>query len=80
MKQRIITAMLMGIITTGTVSLTLVGVNRGYAPGFVGTWLKSWAISYVVVIPIILILSPVVQRFVRKLCKEAERIYATPDA
>jgi membrane protein implicated in regulation of membrane protease activity len=80
MKRRVISALLMGIITTGSVSLTLVGVNRGYAPGFAGVWLRSWAISYVVVIPIILILSPVVQRFVRNLCKEEDRTYATHDA
>lgn len=66
----------MGSITTGIVSLTLIAVNRGFGPGFTGAWLKSWAIAYVVVIPVILVLSPVVQRFVSKLCKDRERAYA----
>ncbi len=70
----------MGLITTGTVSFTLIGVNRGYTLGFTWVWLRSWAIAYVVVIPLILIISPVVQRFVRNLCKDKERAYATHHA
>ncbi|MBD0258739.1 MAG: DUF2798 domain-containing protein [Cytophagales bacterium] len=80
MKQRVISALIMGVITTGTVSFTLIGVNRGYAAGFAWVWLRSWAIAYVIVIPIILILSPVVQRFVGNLCKEKERAYAKQGA
>jgi hypothetical protein len=84
MKQRIVFALLMGSITTGIVSCTLIAINRGFAPGFTWVWLKSWAIAYVVVIPIILILSPVVQRFVgklcNKLCKDKERAYARQGA
>ncbi len=68
----------MGIITTRIVSVTLVGVNRGFAPGFAGVWLKSWALSYAVVIPTILTLSPLVQRVAANVCKQ--RTYATQDA
>jgi hypothetical protein len=70
MKQKIVFALLMGIITTGIVSFTLIGVNRGFAPGFVPVWLKSWAIAYAVVTPIILILSPGVQRLADRLCRK----------
>ena len=80
MKQKVVFALLMGSITTGIVSLTLIAVNRGVGPGFAGAWLKSWAIAYVVVIPVILVLSPVVQRFVGKLCKDKERAYARQGA
>jgi hypothetical protein len=80
MKQKVVFALLMGSITTGIVSLTLIGVNRGFGPGFAGAWLKSWAIAYVVVIPVILILSPLVQRVASKLCKDRERDYAKQGA
>jgi hypothetical protein len=75
MKQKVVFAMLMGIITTGIVSFTLLGVNRGFTPGFALIWMKSWAIAYIVVIPIILIVTPHVQRVASYLCKEEK--YAT---
>jgi hypothetical protein len=77
MKQKVVFAMLMGIITTGIVSFTLIGVNRGFDPGFAPIWVKSWAISYIIVIPIILIVSPSIQRVASYLCRE--RTYATQD-
>ncbi len=80
MKEKVVFALLMGSITTGIVSLTLIAVNRGFGPGFAGAWLKSWAIAYVVVIPVILILSPVVQRLAGRLCRHKERAYAKQGA
>lgn len=74
MKQKIVFALMMGIVTTGIVSFTLLGVNRGFAPGFASIWMKSWAIAYVVVIPIILIVSPHVQRIASYLCKEEKYV------
>ncbi len=82
MKQKVVFALLMGIITTGIVSFTLLGINRGFAPGFAWAWLRSWAIAYVVVIPVILTFSPLVQRVAKRvagnLCRK--RAYATHDA
>jgi len=72
MKQRILFAVFMGIITTGVVSFTLVFVNRGWAPGFTFAWVKSWIIAYFVALPVIVLLSPKVQMLVSKLCKPAE--------
>ncbi len=79
MKEKVVFAMLMGSISTGIVSFTLIGINRGFMPGFGWAWLKSWTIAYIVVIPIILIISPLLQRVVRNLCKP-RRKYATHDA
>ncbi len=64
--------MLMGIITTGIVSFTLIWVNRGLAPGFVRVWLRSWVVAYIVVIPVILTVSPKVQRVANYLCRKRE--------
>jgi hypothetical protein len=70
MKQRIAFALIMGIITTGIISFTLISINTGFGPNFAGIWLRSWSIAYVVVIPIILIAGPFVQNLVNNLFKE----------
>ena len=70
MKRRIAFAMLMGIITTGIISFTLISINVGFGPNFAGIWLRSWGMAYVVVIPAILILGPIVQNFVNRIFKE----------
>ena len=67
MKQKIAFALIMGIITTGIISFTLISVNIGYSERFLRTWLKSWGLAYVVVIPAILLLSPLIQKLVDRL-------------
>jgi len=64
MKQRIVFAMIMGVITTGIISFTLVSINVGFVDEFVKIWLKSWVMAYMVVIPCILIIAPRVQLLV----------------
>lgn len=59
--------MIMGIISTGIISFTLVLINIGLADVFFKIWLKSWGIAYLVVIPAILIIAPRVQKFVDNL-------------
>ncbi|KOY87106.1 hypothetical protein AD998_14000 [bacterium 336/3] len=66
MKQRLIFALLMGIITTGIISFTLISINVGFTEKFLQIWLKSWIIAYLVVIPAILFIAPRVQAFVNK--------------
>jgi hypothetical protein len=67
MKQKIAFALLMGIVTTGIISFTLVAVNIGFGDRFLKVWPRSWALAYVVVIPAILIIGPQVQRVVDRL-------------
>lgn len=64
MKQKIAFALIMGIITTGIISFTLITVNLGWAHLHLDIWLKSWAIAYLIVIPAILIVSPFVEKLV----------------
>jgi hypothetical protein len=66
MKQKIAFALVMGIITTGIISFTLMFVNVGFGPQFIKLWLRSWLIAYMVVIPALLILAPRVQAFVSR--------------
>jgi hypothetical protein len=67
MKQKIAFALIMGVITTGVISFTLIAFNVGFTSVFLATWLRSWAMAYIVVIPIILMVGPQVQRLVDKL-------------
>jgi hypothetical protein len=61
LKRKIAFAMLMGVVTTGIISLVLVAINLGNSSSFVSAWLRSWATSYVIVIPAILLIGPKVQ-------------------
>ena len=64
MKQKLAFALIMGIITTGIISFTLITVNIGFVERFFGIWLKSWGIAYAVVIPCIILISPLVEKIV----------------
>ena len=64
LHRKILFALLMGIITTGIISFTLISINIGYTEKFLSIWLKSWSIAYLVVIPAILIIGAQVQKVV----------------
>jgi hypothetical protein len=64
MKQRLVFALLMGILTTGIISCALVGINVGFGAGFVRAWLRSWGLAYVIVIPALVFLAPIVPALV----------------
>ncbi len=66
MKQKIAFAMIMGVITTGIISFSLISINLGFNDNFLTIWLKSWAMAYVIVIPAILIIGPRVQKLIDK--------------
>jgi hypothetical protein len=70
MKQKIAFALTMGVITTGIISFTLISINIGFAPNFAGVWFRSWMTAYVIVIPVILVVGPMVQNFVNNIFKE----------
>jgi uncharacterized protein YaaW (UPF0174 family) len=70
MKRKIAFAAVMGVITTGIISFTLISVNMGFGSNFAAVWLRSWTTAYVVVIPVILIVSPIVQSFVNYIFRE----------
>jgi hypothetical protein len=70
MKKKIAFALMMGFITTGIISFTLILINVGFGPNFARVWLRSWSTAYVVVIPVILIVGPFVQIFVNRMIKD----------
>ncbi|NRP21688.1 hypothetical protein LPJGGPFB_04947 [Ensifer adhaerens] len=70
LKRRIAFALSMGVVTTGIISFTLLALNLGFSNGFVLTWLRSWGIGYVIVIPVILLIGPRLQAQVDRLVTE----------
>ncbi|MNX35175.1 hypothetical protein D3C86_654320 [compost metagenome] len=64
MKNKIAFALSMGIITTGIISFSLIAINLGFTDTFLNAWLKSWGIAYVLVIPAILLIGPLVQKII----------------
>lgn len=70
MRQRIAFALIMGIITTGIISFTLISLNIGFVANFLVIWLKSWSMSYLIVIPAILLIGPRVQKLVDEIFKD----------
>jgi hypothetical protein len=67
MKRKIAFALAMGVVTTGIISFALIALNLGFSKGFALTWLRSWSIGYVIVIPAILLIGPKVQAQVDRL-------------
>lgn len=64
LKRKVAFALSMGIITTGIISFVLIALNVGFSPTFARTWLRSWALGYVLVIPAILVIGPRIQAVV----------------
>ncbi len=69
MKRKIAFALAMGIVTTGIISFVLLALNLGFSKGFALTWLRSWGIGYVIVIPAILLVGPRLQAQVDRLIR-----------
>lgn len=59
--------MIMGIITTGIISFTLIMINVGMSDRFWRIWLRSWGMAYMVAIPAILLIAPQIERLVNRL-------------
>ncbi len=53
-----------GLITSICMTFVGLAVNYGFHPDFISRWLRSAAISYVTVVPLLFILVPPIQRFV----------------
>ena len=59
-------ALITGLITSTTMSFVSLALNYGFQPDFAARWLKAAATSYVVVVPILVIVIPPIQRFVMR--------------
>jgi Protein of unknown function (DUF2798) len=68
-KRKIAFAILMGLVTTGIISFSILAINLGFSQRFLLVWLRSWAMGYVLVIPAILLIGPRVQAQVERLIR-----------
>ena len=59
-------ALITGLITSTTMSFVSLALNYGFQPDFAVRWLKAAATSYVVVVPMLMIVIPPIQRFVMR--------------
>jgi len=55
-----------GLITSTSMSFVGLALNYGFQPDFAMRWLKAAATSYVVVVPMLMIVVPSIQRFVMR--------------
>jgi hypothetical protein len=69
MKKKIAFALIMGIITTGIISFSIISINIGFKDNFFKIWTKSWAMAYIIVIPAILIIGPNIQKIIDRKIK-----------
>ena len=59
-------ALITGLITSTGMSFIGLAVNYGFQPDFAVRWLKAAATSYVVIVPMLVIVIPRIQRFVMR--------------
>ncbi|HSY62603.1 MAG TPA: DUF2798 domain-containing protein [Cytophaga sp.] len=67
LQRKILFALLMGNVTTGIISFTLISINIGFGERFLTMWLRSWAVAYMICIPIILIIGAQIQKLVERI-------------
>lgn len=72
LKQKVAFALIMGVVTTGIISFTLISLNIGFVERFWQIWLRSWSMAYVVVVPAILVIAPRIQVLVLRLIPHKE--------
>ena len=57
-------SMITGLITSTSMSFVGLALNYGFHPDFALRWLKAATTSYVLVVPVLVIIIPRIQRFV----------------
>ena len=55
-----------GLITSTSMSFVGLALNYGFQPDFAVRWLKAAATSYVLIVPMLMVVVPPIQRFVMR--------------
>ncbi len=66
-KSNLKFAIVYGIFVTSYISFTIAFVNIGFSEKFIFIWLRSWLISFILVVPSLLFLAPYVRGMQQKL-------------
>jgi hypothetical protein len=64
-KAQVKYALVTGLTVTSYITFTLIAINSGFKNHFLLTWLRSWFIAYLLVVPSLLFVAP----FIRKRLK-----------
>ncbi|QOZ35824.1 DUF2798 domain-containing protein [Bradyrhizobium sp. CCBAU 53421] len=59
-------SLITGLITSSSMSFVGLALNYGFQPDFALRWLKAAATSYLVIVPMLIIVVPRIQRFVMR--------------
>lgn len=70
MKHRIAFALIMGLITTAIISFVLIAINIGFTERFLIIWFRSWSVSYVLAVSLMLLIAPRIQLLVNYLLEK----------
>ena len=55
--------LMLSAIMSGTISCFNMWMNLGFIDGFLSTWLHAWGISWLLAFPLILVMLPLVRKF-----------------
>lgn len=66
-KFHLVFSIVMAAIMVFIMTFIITLANVGWVDGFVGLWLKAFAIAYVVAVPIIFFLAPVARKITGKI-------------
>ena len=59
-------SLITGLITSTSMSFVGLVLNYGFQADFAARWLKAAVVSYVVIVPMLMIVIPPIQRFVMR--------------
>ena len=66
-RKRIFTALCMALLMSFFMSFVMTAVNVGFTDHFPIAWSRSWAIGFIVALPLVFILPPSIQKIGSKL-------------
>ena len=66
-KFHLVFSLVMGAMMIFLMTFVITAANVGFSDAFVFTWMKAFAIAYVVGVPVIFFLAPVARRFTASL-------------
>ena len=66
MKEKLLFTLIMSGCMAFTMSGIMTYLNLGVTPNFVSKWMQSFIIAYGVAFPLVLIISPIIGKLVRK--------------
>ncbi|HQR20427.1 MAG TPA: DUF2798 domain-containing protein [Burkholderiaceae bacterium] len=66
-KFHLVFSLLMGAMMILLMTFVITAVNVGFSETFIGSWMKAFAIAYVVGVPVIFFLAPVARKLTTRL-------------